>query len=35
MSRIKDAPKRRSWEESAGNGDDDVDEELSESQKGG
>lgn len=35
IPRIKDAPKRRSWEESGDNVDDDVDDELSESQKGG
>lgn len=34
ISRIKDAPKRRSWEEGADNGDEDPDDELSESQKG-
>ena len=35
LTRIKDAPKRGSWDENADNDDDDdIDEDLSESQKG-
>lgn len=35
MARIKDAPKRGSWDENADNNDDDdIDEDLTESQKG-
>ena len=38
MARIKDAPKRGSWDEHADNNDDDddddIDEDLTESQKG-
>ena len=37
LTRIKDAPKRGSWDENADNDDDDdddIDEDLTESQKG-
>jgi len=34
ITRIKDAPKRRSWEEPENNGDEEEDEELSEAQQG-